>query len=553
MATDPVTGYIGLAVETDAEEIADEAFDYLQTQLPGWEPNEGNLEVILIEGQAQEQAIERDLASQTTDDIFRAFGAVAGIPPTEAAPARGTTTWTMADNAGYTVDEGTQVTVVGPDGEEVGFQTLDAFTVPNGSTVATNVTIEAIEPGAETSGLAGPVTLIDALTFVASVVLVGVTTGGKDEEANSAYLARLARRLQLQSTAVTLPRDAEILALDVGGVARALAVDLYEPHHNLLTANQSSVEVDTTGFAVGANSTIARSTAQAAHGTASLQVTAVAGGGTPATASTLTGVNGVPVTAGKLYTARAGIRAAVTPRSVQVGIAFYTAAGALIGVTIYGTAVTDTTSGFTVASRSTQAPATSAFAAVFFQVLNPAAAEVHYVDQIQLREDTQDVDWVIGPVSATQSRTFSVVAVDEAGQPLPQPAKDELDALLQAQRETNFNVYVEDPVYWAIPVTTTVKALPGYDTAYVQAAVTAQLTNYLSPANWGKPNVAEEVQWVNRKVVRYNEVLAEIDKADGVDYVVSLTVVGLTVDIPLGSIAPLTTPGLLTVTAQAAS
>jgi hypothetical protein len=36
-------------------------------------------ETILIEAQAQEQSVERTLASQTTDDIFRRFGWATGI------------------------------------------------------------------------------------------------------------------------------------------------------------------------------------------------------------------------------------------------------------------------------------------------------------------------------------------------------------------------------------------------------------------------------------------------------------------------------------------
>jgi hypothetical protein len=42
---------------------------------------------------------------------------------------------------------------------------------------------------------------------------------------------------------------------------------------NLLTVNQASLETDVTGWVQGANSTVARTTATALHGSASLAMT----------------------------------------------------------------------------------------------------------------------------------------------------------------------------------------------------------------------------------------------------------------------------------------
>ena len=66
---------------------------------------------------------------------------------------------------------------------------------------------------------------------------------------------------------------------------------------NLLTANQASIETDTTGFAVVANCAIARSTAAAAHGSACLTATSSAAG------DTQVGIDLLPITAGERYTA----------------------------------------------------------------------------------------------------------------------------------------------------------------------------------------------------------------------------------------------------------
>lgn len=374
-------GYIGLAVETDPDDIAQEAFDKLTERLPGWVPADGNVEVIVIEGQAQEQAIERDLASQTTDDIFRAFGGLVGLPPLDPTPGRGDTIWTMIDTGGYTVPEGTQVAFTGLDGSAVIFETLAAFTVAPGSSSASAVTMQAVDPGADTNQITGTGTLVDALAFVAEVALVGQTTGGSDGEETTTYLSRLARQLQLQGVTAVIPDDFENLALSVTGVERALVID--------------------------------------------------------------------------------------TPGGV--------------------------------------------------------------------------------------AKSVSVAAVDANGQVLSAGTKATLDALLQAQREVNFIVNVIDPTYTAIGVTATVKAKPGYALSYVEDSAEAALAAYLSPANWGATGSSELGSWVNRDHVYYNDVIALLDNADGVDRVLTLTLTGGTADGSdrlLAGTAPLTTAGTLAVTAS---
>lgn len=169
-----------------------------------------------------------------------------------------------------------------------------------------------------------------------------------------------------------------IAAYAIAGATDGIRVTLTNPLGNLLTTNQASLETDTTGWAAGANTTISRSTAQAANGAASLALTSVAAGTISAT--TPTGTSGVPVVAGQVYTAVASFRAAVSARSTSAGLAWYTAAGALISTTT-GATVTDSTSAFTQATVTGQAPATAAFAALVVTVAATGAAlEVHYAD-----------------------------------------------------------------------------------------------------------------------------------------------------------------------------
>src|SRR5579871_5537388 len=135
MATD---SYIDIPITVDQDTLAQDAYDYLQTVLPGWAPNPGNLEVWLIEAIARLVAVVGTVASAVPKSIFRWFGAnLVNVPPVDAAPATTTTTWTVKDTAGYTIPDGTQVAI--PDGGDnlIPFQTIGDVIIPPGSSTTT--------------------------------------------------------------------------------------------------------------------------------------------------------------------------------------------------------------------------------------------------------------------------------------------------------------------------------------------------------------------------------------------------------------------------------
>jgi hypothetical protein len=151
---------------------------------------------------------------------------------------------------------------------------------------------------------------------------------------------------------------------------------------NLLTANQASLETDTTGWTGNINCTISRTTAVALVGVASLQMSSTAAG--TMTAITPTGASGVAVSPDAVYTASASFRTAVTSRSCDVRISWYTSAGAFIS-TDSATPITDATGSWTQCVVSAVSPSNAAFAAIDVRVLSTGAgSEVHYVDDIGL-------------------------------------------------------------------------------------------------------------------------------------------------------------------------
>lgn len=258
--------YVSVAVETEPDDYANEAYDFLQTVWPEWEPNEANLEVAILEAISRIASELSRLAADVPAAIFRWYGAsIVGLPPLEGAAASTATTWTMIGTDGYTIPQGTLVGVRASGDELQPFQVAEEVVVPPGqsATAAGEVVITALEEGAEASNLGdigANVELIDNLDYVSGIVMTGPTGGGVDPEEDAAYLNRLRSRLLLLTPRPILPRDFAILARDVPGVARATAIDLYKPGppwdpnpaDPAAERTVTVVPIDESGLAVGA-------------------------------------------------------------------------------------------------------------------------------------------------------------------------------------------------------------------------------------------------------------------------------------------------------------
>jgi len=224
--------YIPLDIETEPIDFAGDAYSYLGELIPGWLPSPGNLEAWLIESLAQLAGELAALAALVPEAIFRFFGeSILGLPPYAATSAQAVTTWTMVDGAGYSVPAGTVIAVTPPASNDSWAFTVDeGFTLVAGQTQAFEITATALLAGAAASGLTGQVAVIDPLTFVQSVTLAQPTSGGQDAETDADYLDRLSDLLTLLSPRPILAPDFAVLARRmVPGVARATAIDLYDP------------------------------------------------------------------------------------------------------------------------------------------------------------------------------------------------------------------------------------------------------------------------------------------------------------------------------------
>lgn len=549
-------GYIRIPLETNPELLAVQVFNTLKIHFPTWTENPAELDTWIIRAIASLAAQNRDLVTDVQDDIYRSFGStLVGIQPTDAASATGTTTWTLQDSLGHTIPAGTIVGLRDSLGNLVAFQTVADVVVPNGSsaTAAGAVVISAVIPGAAGTGLGGvgaPVELVDVYSWVQSITITALTSGGVDAESDSDYLSRLARRMQSLSQRPILPNDFALMALDADpGVKRALALDGYNSEYNALTANEASMETDAAGWSNYANATIASTAAQAADGTKSVSLTALSAADMGAQ---LVAANYKVAAPGERWTAVASLRAATTVRNVQVGLQWLTGAGAVISTVFAGSAAGETNSGWTQFTHTAIAPATTARVLIVVKIVAPANTEVHYLDKAALRKGSETA-WSAGGTAETNNeRMVTVIAVDASGIGVTGSVKTNVDALLEANREVNFVINQLDPNYTVVTPAVTVKVATGYSNAVVDANITTALTNYFSPARWAiDPTVTDQTAlqtWVEQTTVYYNEVITLISNVEGVDRVTALTLNGVAGNLTLIGPAALTTLGVVTIT-----
>lgn len=225
--------YLQLPLTLEAEAIVEAMEADMAARIPGWVASSANPEEFIFRAVAyRSTAPLAQLTVDVADQVFEQFGAqVAGVPPIEASPATVQSTWTMIDDAGYTIPAGSQVDVQVSGDESVGFLVQDDVSVPAGETTTDfgGVSLEAAEPGTTGNGLNGSASSVDALVGVDTITLVGTSSGGVDAEDPLAYLARLTATMQTFGPHPILPRDVEILARAIPGVARATTCDLFDP------------------------------------------------------------------------------------------------------------------------------------------------------------------------------------------------------------------------------------------------------------------------------------------------------------------------------------
>jgi hypothetical protein len=148
-------------------------------------------------------------------------------------------------------------------------------------------------------------------------------------------------------------------------------------------------------------------------------------------------------------------------------------------------------------------------------------------------------------------RCVTVIPVLADGTEPTEAVQKEAYEAITARREASFKAYVGSPTYNSINVTVVGTYLPGYNQAGTEAEVKLALEELLAARNWGLPPGETPGGWVNRKTLRYQDVVTAVNNVKGFGHYTTLTVNAGTADVALTGIAPLTQAGTLSVTLTA--
>ena len=169
--------------------------------------------------------------------------------------------------------------------------------------------------------------------------------------------------------------------MDVRDSAGALVTRFYAIADNSVT--NSTFDADTAGatpatWVAGSNSAIQASTTTSYSGANSMRVAATSG----AIAQAYNFDKVCVVSPGRTYTASAYVKG--TARPSQITIDWYTSTDAVAGTSSSGTAVNNTTTGWTLITSSGIAPATAAYAKITIQFSSlTSTTDYQYVDSVK--------------------------------------------------------------------------------------------------------------------------------------------------------------------------
>lgn len=182
----------------------------------------------------------------------------------------------------------------------------------------------------------------------------------------------------------------------------------------------------------------------------------------------------------------------------------------------------------------------------YISILRPGG--VRGADLAQLARTVAGVNRALGidlydpaaPLVDTE-RTATVFVMDTTGAPVPAAVAANVQSALEAVREINFVVHVEDPTYTPVAIVYTATAEAGADAGVVKTNIDAALAAYLDPATWGDSELDDQA-WTETTIVRYLDVVRVAGGVAGIATLDTLTVNGGTIDVTLAGPAAVPKP-----------
>lgn len=227
-----ITSYVDLRpYDVPDQVIIDTAIAAAKLNLPGYTPNEGDTEILLIESLALEVAEAIVAVNRLPGAVVQALLLLAGVSPDYGAPPSATATVVFGDDLGHTVPSGTRVNLRLSDGSSVTFlvEPPGLTVMPGSDSGAVSLIGDVFTARANGVGAGALLEMADQVPFVDRVTLASPVVDGRDPESDGQWRDRGVQRLSRLSDALVLPRHFQAAALERPEVAAALALDNYDP------------------------------------------------------------------------------------------------------------------------------------------------------------------------------------------------------------------------------------------------------------------------------------------------------------------------------------
>jgi hypothetical protein len=210
--------FIDVPFTSDAATLRDQAKQRLADEWTGWQGNDGDLEVVVIEAVAPMAQNAVETAAKVPPAAFRTIlSRLHGVDPLVGSPATTTVSMLFTDSDPHTVPAGFEIQIDG-----VAFAT---DTDATGTSSVTGVPVTATVVGQVGNDLVGTtVAPAGGLAFLSDITVDAPTADGVDPESDEDYESRGSRELELQAKTLVTNRDYELMAIDTPGVGRAVAV-----------------------------------------------------------------------------------------------------------------------------------------------------------------------------------------------------------------------------------------------------------------------------------------------------------------------------------------
>src|SRR4249919_3080464 len=145
-----MTAFVEAVVDNEPDQLEEEVVEGIEAAFEDWSYSPANLDYWLIKAFVRISSLVRDQAAVLSRAAFKKFGeTIVKMPPILAAPATVTSTWTMIDDLGHEIPDGTLVRIPVSGDKELGFKTVGAVVVKPGDTETAEgeVLLEAVKPG----------------------------------------------------------------------------------------------------------------------------------------------------------------------------------------------------------------------------------------------------------------------------------------------------------------------------------------------------------------------------------------------------------------------